>query len=379
MGTACILTASQVLTPFGGLEQTWSALRRGACAVRSVERGGRVFPAAVIAGLPETGRAFALAVGAARQALAEDAASHPPVPPGRTGLVLATTKGGLSDWTAWRRGAVGRPASDHVLLSRMADDLALELGCRGAVLAVSNACVSGAQAVIEAVEMIQAGAVDRVLTVGIDILDDFVLRGFASLNALTQTTPRPFDAERDGLALGEAAAAVVLRRGGEGAEADATAIVGCGGSNDANHISGPSRDGSGLALAIERALQDAGRAPHEISALCPHGTATRYNDAMEARAFRRVFGDAPPPAFGVKGALGHTLGAAGLLEVQFCALALRDGLLPPTVGFRRGEADAPLDVVHGEERPWRGVAALSTNSGFGGMNTAVLLARGRPS
>ena len=171
---------------------------------------------------------------------------------------------------------------------------------------------------------------------------------------------------------GSAGAVVWLRSVEENSHFPRIISYGC--SNDANHISGPSQDGSGLALAIERALDGIDKS--EIQAICAHGTATVYNDAMEARAFHTVFNGNPPPVFGIKGAIGHTLGAAGLIEVIVSAKVSTEGLIPPTVGFEQGEDEYPLDIVHGEPRRIEPGYVLTTNSGFGGMNTAIVVGPG---
>jgi 3-oxoacyl-(acyl-carrier-protein) synthase len=149
-------------------------------------------------------------------------------------------------------------------------------------------------------------------------------------------------------------------------------LVSWGSSDDANHISGPSRDGSGLALAIERALEGLDRS--RVVALCAHGTATRFNDAMEAHAFHRVFGETVPPVFSIKGNIGHSCGAAALIELIVSAQAALNGLVPPTAGFERQGADEPrLDVVHMQPRKIGRGYVVSTNSGFGGINTALVV------
>ncbi|MCA8936076.1 MAG: hypothetical protein KDB68_07705 [Planctomycetes bacterium] len=235
---------------------------------------------------------------------------------------------------------------------------------------VSNACVSGAQAVIEAIDALNDGDCDVAVVTASDVITSFADDGFKSLQALATTCALPFDRRRTGLTLSSAYAEVILTRD-EGRE---PRIISYGCSNDANHISGPSQDGSGLALAIERALDGIDKS--EIQAICAHGTATVYNDAMEARAFHTVFNGNPPPVFGIKGAIGHTLGAAGLIEVIVSAKVSTEGLIPPTVGFEQGEDEYPLDIVHGEPRRIEPGYVLTTNSGFGGMNTAIVVGPG---
>lgn len=357
--TEIAIAGMGVLTPLGrDVSSLWQSLLRGDGAIAPARYGG--FPAATLPGTPGVEE---IALKAARQAATDlRAASH------RRAMVLATTKGDLGTWLKTRTAEGG----DGPDLWRMAGHLAHELGCEGPVFATSTACVSGSQAVIEAAELLLDDEADEALVVGVDVLNDFIVSGFASLQALSRQPARPFDADRDGLSLGEAAAAVLLRRAtGKGNEAT---LAGWGSSNDANHISGPSRDGLGLSLAIRRALQGAAHLP--VRGICGHGTATRYNDAMEAHAFHRVFGDSPPPVFGVKGALGHSLGASALLELIICALAVREGRLPPTRGFARQDFAEPALEVLASTRPIEPGAVLSTNAGFGGLNTALLVAAG---
>jgi 3-oxoacyl-(acyl-carrier-protein) synthase len=282
-------------------------------------------------------------------------------PPQADALVIGTTKG---EHTAWLENRQGPPGPE--LLLQVLNAASPLPGLR---FTVSNACASGAQAAIEAAELIQDGEAGHALALGVDALTPFVAQGFASLEAVSGAGARPFDAARDGLSPGEAAAGVLLAPDGPGAR-----ILAWGCSNDANHISGPSRDGSGLALAITRALR--GIDPSRVRAICAHGTGTRYNDAMEAKAFRAVFGD-PPPVFGVKGALGHTMGAAGMLELMLSAEVARTGVVPPTTGCSQIAEDCPLGVVIDRPREVGAGLVLSTNSGFGGMNTAVLVEGGR--
>jgi 3-oxoacyl-[acyl-carrier-protein] synthase II len=195
--------------------------------------------------------------------------------------------------------------------------------------------------------------------------------------ALDPAGARPFDRDRKGLTVGEGGACVLLmdseraRREGRPAE---TEVAGWGLSNDANHMTGPSRDGRGLALAVRKALASARLEPAQVGSIHAHGTGTSYNDSMELKAFRQVFG-APVPTYSIKGGTGHTMGAAGLVELLVTAHSLRAGLTPPTVG---------LADVDEEARGWaspeavpdpRLRVALSTNSGFGGVNCALLLQR----
>lgn len=351
------ITATGVAVPQGEAmspsDDLWSMLLAGQSQLRVHAHLGLDSPACTLAEDFAAPRATALAHHALRQVIRH-------LPPERAALVIATTKGELEPWLA------GRGADGLNALAQQLADMGVKLPALSRV--VSNACVSGASALIEGLELVQDGDADAALVLATDALTPFVAQGFHSLQGDSPTGTRPFDATRDGLSLGESAAALVLAR------APGPRVHGYGASNDANHISGPDRQGGGLALAIERALAGVDRS--RIVAICAHGTGTVYNDAMEARAFHRVFGSKPPPVFGIKGSIGHTLGAAGLLEVIVSLRVATEGVIPPTVGYRKGEPEHPLDVVHGKPRTVKPGLVLTTNSGFGGMNTAIVVGGG---
>jgi 3-oxoacyl-[acyl-carrier-protein] synthase II len=177
------------------------------------------------------------------------------------------------------------------------------------------------------------------------------------------------------LSPGEAGAAIVLVSAGL-APPSAIAIHGWGGSNDANHLTGPSRDGSGLTLAIRRALDAAGLQPQDIEYVNAHGTGTPYNDAMESLALRAVFGEQCPPVSGAKGMLGHTLGAAGVVETILCVLAMQERILPGTPGLAVPAEGTPRGLVGEPRSVERLNRVLKLNTGFGGVNGALILGHG---
>jgi len=288
-----------------------------------------------------------------------------------TALVLATTKGDIAGLLA---------PGGETRLGPFLQRVRAAAGHRGHAELVSAACASGAVALARAARLLDAGWARRALVLGFDRLDRFLVEGFLCLGAMSPTACRPYDDDRDGLSLGEAAAAVLLVVD----DLPGVRLAGCGLAGDAFTIVRPCDDGSGLALAIGRALADADTAssvgpgatpcPGRIDGICGHGTATVANDAMEAAAFRAAFpypADAPPPpVFGLKGATGHTLGACGVLEAIACLLAIRGGYLPGTVGF--GSGTSGLDVV----RTTRDAAPrrlLTVNAGFGGLDAALVL------
>ncbi len=286
------------------------------------------------------------------------------------GLIVSTTKGDLSgvDGPGGEREGLGL-GNPHRLAARLRE----ALGLPGPLAAVSCACASGLAALALGARWLERGRAGRVLVVGADALSSFVLRGFASLLALDPAGSRPFDAERRGLTLGEGAAAVLL--GPEPRDADPVALVGWGESNDANHITGPCRDGSGLRLAAERALARAGVAPSEVAYVHLHGTGTRYNDASEALALRDLFGGPTPPASGTKGQVGHTLGAAGLLESLVTIEALRRREAPGNAGLEASDVDRALTLPAAVTPLGPGVA-LKVAAGFAGIDAALVFRRG---
>lgn len=295
------------------------------------------------------------------------------IPAERIGLVLSTTKANID---GLERLSDGRPCSDsarrHLQPDLLAADLAGEFGAGGPVQTISVACVSGLIALMQGAKLIQRGAADVVLVVGVDHLSPFVVAGFSALKALDPHGCRPFDRDRCGLSPGEAGAAIVLARG-DLAPQPAITIRGWGSSNDANHMTGPSRDGSGLAQAIRGALTAAQLRADQIDYVNAHGTGTPYNDAMESAALRTVFGAACPPVSGLKGMLGHTLGAAGVIETLACVLAMEERLLPGTPRLVTAAEGTPASLVISPRPVTRLRHILKLNTGFGGVNGALIL------
>ena len=291
----------------------------------------------------------------------------------RVGLVLSTTKANIE---ALERLSDGRPCSGaarrHLQPELLAADLAAEFGARGPVQNISVACVSGLVALMQGAKLIQRNTVDAVFVVGVDHLSAFVMAGFTALKAIDPLGCRPFDRDRCGLTPGEAGAAIVLVRGDLLAP-NAIKIRGWGSSNDANHMTGPSRDGSGLAQAIRAALNSAQLLPSDIDYINVHGTGTPYNDAMESAALRTVFSEGCPPISGLKGMLGHTLGAAGVVETIACVLAMEGNILPGTPRLTNLAEHVPTSLLK-EPRSARSVKhVLKLNTGFGGANGALIL------
>lgn len=277
----------------------------------------------------------------------------------KTVLILSTTKGNV-ELLADSRGF----DKNRLHLWNSAVRMAEFLGMANRPIVVSNACISGLAAMILAGRLIRAGRFDHAIVVGADVVSRFVVSGFQSFLSLSCDPCRPFDEKRDGLSLGEAAATVIVS-----GRYGAMEMIGGATSNDANHISGPSRTGEGLFLAISKTLQGQ-TMPELVSA---HGTATVYNDEMESIALSRA-GLTQVPVNSLKGFFGHTLGAAGILESLVNIEAMRQGFIPGTLGFRKSGVSGQINIQD-RAADQQANTLLKTASGFGGCNAAALFRR----
>jgi len=240
--------------------------------------------------------------------------------------------------------------------------------CR--TIVISNACASGAIGVEVARELLTTGQFENAVLFGFDGISRFVATGFHALSALSPQGARPFDERRNGLTLGDGSCMAILTY--REPFGDDIVVAGAGSANDANHRTGPSRTGEGLARAGRAALRDARLDPGTIGAVKCHGTGTPYNDAMEAKAILSLFGEEMPPCFSVKGAIGHTSGAGSLLELCIAAECLSRRRVPPTYGYATHGVEEPVPLSASS----CGISQqsiLCLSAGFGGVNAAVIL------
>lgn len=245
----------------------------------------------------------------------------------------------------------------------------------GPAVVVSSACSSSAKVFSSARRMLAAGFIDAAVVGGVDSLCLTTLYGFNSLGLLSGQACRPFDANRNGISIGEAAAFALLERLPEHLDADAVLLLGVGESSDAYHISSPHPEGLGARMAMQDALKMAGLRPADIDYINLHGTATQSNDDAEGKAVLTLFGS-QTPCSSTKGATGHTLGAAGGLEAVICALALQNNLLP--AGLNTEHLDPKLNLNYlmtNREQPLSHV--LSNSFGFGGTNCSLVFGRAK--
>jgi 3-oxoacyl-[acyl-carrier-protein] synthase-1 len=297
-----------------------------------------------------------LAIYSARNAL-ETCSEE--IAPEETVFILSSTKGNI-EW-------LGEKDDERILLSTSARIIANVLGIKHPPILISHACVSGVTATIYALRLLQSGRYKHAIVTGADRFTKFVLNGFQSFQAIADAPCRPFDKDRTGINLGEAAATIILSATSGNPLAQ---LVSGSTSNDANHISGPSRTGEELALAIKNALAEAQIAAAEIGIISAHGTATPYNDEMESKAFA-LSGVSQAPLHSFKGFIGHTLGAAGVAESVMLIEALQQQQLIPSPGFETSGVPHSLQVT--TKAAAAPIAyALKTASGFGGCNAATV-------
>jgi 3-oxoacyl-(acyl-carrier-protein) synthase len=372
-----VIAQSDVATAYGwGLDALWNGLLSGKTAIRPTERfAERGFLSNQVAMIPglevEKGESRAMAM--LRRLLPRGVGKIDPSTP----LILATTVGEIE--YIERAILNGRPdlaadARPQVLLRRVKR----LLGLNGPGLVYSSACASSAAAVTRAASMIRRGEAKKVLVVTCDAVSEFVYSGFSTLLSLCEEPARPFDAQRSGLTLGEAAAWALLSSDDALDSNSAASILGWGNTTDAVHMTAPDRNAVGLSRAIAKACAMAGRSAGEVSFIAAHGTATRYSDAMELLAFSGAITE-PKPIFSLKGGVGHTLAATGLVQLLVAGRAMSHGLVPATVGLLTPDPSA-VEWAHDAPVPLgRAPLALSTNSGFGGVNTAILLGGGAQS
>ncbi len=372
--TDVYLVADNITSPLGHTSaETWARLSRGHSGIRFHDdpaRSPQPFHAALfekdeIEELANLTRFESLLVASIREALShvEISLADP-----RTILILSSTKGNIGLLETQPR----IPAlPDRLSLATSARLVAARFGAVNPPLLVSNACISGVLALLTAQRMLAAGQFTHAVVAGADLITRFILSGFQALQAIDPEPCRPFDATRRGITLGEGAATAVLST--DKKLASPIRLAGGAISNDANHISGPSRTGDGLATAIGGALRAADRAAQEIDFVSAHGTATLHNDEMEAAALTRA-GVQAAPVNSLKGYFGHTLGAAGLIETLVSAWSLRENLVLPTAGFSELGVSNPLTIPATlYQAPLR--HCLKTASGFGGCNAALVLSK----
>jgi 3-oxoacyl-[acyl-carrier-protein] synthase II len=400
-----VVTGVGVKTPAGNdVASFWEQLCAGRASARRIESfdpadlsitfAGEVrgFDAVEYFGPKEArrqDRVTQLGFGAAADALGD--AGELGADPSRCAVIIATGVGWLHTLEENERLYFEKGPSrvspffvPMMMPNATAGVVAMQLGWTGPNLCVATACAAGAHAIGEGVRLIRDGTADVVMAGGTEAaVTPLTIAAFARMGALSarndapERASRPFDADRDGFVIGEGAGCVVLEPLERARARGATIygeVAGYGRNADAYHITAPSPGGAGAAVCMQLALDDASVEPSAIGHVNAHGTSTPLNDAAEAEAVRKVFGDSPPVVTSTKGVTGHLIGAAGAVEAVAALLSVRDGIVPPTANLEKLGDDIELDVVAGSPREVGPKPAISNSFGFGGHNACLVLA-----
>lgn len=280
-------------------------------------------------------------------------------------MIFSTTKGNI---TALKDNTIS--LEENLFLGKMAERVAKYFGAKNEPIIISNACISGVSSSIIASRLIKEGKFKHIIVTGGDLLSEFVVTGFTAFKSVSEKPCIPYDTNRDGLNLGEGAATILVTS--EKALSCGVTIEGGAITNDANHISGPSRTGDGLCYAIEQAMSETNLQAGDISFINAHGTATSFNDEMESKAINMAKLSAVP-VNSLKPYFGHTLGGAGLIELVMCVEQLKSNILLATKGFEILGVPEAI-IVSGEHKTVQMTRCVKTASGFGGCNGAIVLA-----
>ncbi len=329
-------------------------------------------------------------IAAANQAIEQAGLEIKPDEASRASVIISSAVGGILSMEEAmlvfsERGS--RRVSPFVIPKFMSNGAAglvsIKHGFRGPTFSIASACASGSDAIGQAAMMIRAGAADVAVAGGSDAtISRIGISGFDRLKAMSRRnedysiTPAPFDKDRDGLVMGEGAAAIVLedldRARNRGAEIFGE-LVGYSSTSDSFHITAPAEDGAGGAAAMVGAIEMAGITPDQVDYISAHGTATPLNDLSETRAIKAAFGEVAYdiPISSTKSMTGHMMGATGALEAIFCMHAIRDNVIPPTIHYRTPDPECDLDYVPNEARQAQVDVAISNAFGFGGHNAVL--------
>jgi 3-oxoacyl-[acyl-carrier-protein] synthase II len=399
-----VITGIGPVTPIGiGVDDFWAGAISGRSGIRRITRFDPSDLPVKLAGEVDgfdvsnwldakearrTDRFVHFSIASAK--LAWEDAGNPEIRADRGGVVFATGIGGI-EWLLNQHkvllekgpGRVSPFMVPALMANAAAGHIAMAFGLMGPNFCTVSACASGAHAIGEGYRMIRDGMLDLAIVGGSEAATlPLTVAAFAQMTALTknpepETASRPFDADRDGFVLSEGACALIMEpedaARARGAKVYAE-VVGYGASDDAFHITAPDPKGSGAALAIRLALEDAGVEAAVVDYVNAHGTSTPLNDASETAALKAALGDEVAhevPVSSTKSMTGHMLGAAGAVEGAVCALAIQNGVIPPTIHYRTPDPDCDLDYVPNEAREADVRLAISNSFGFGGQNAVV--------
>lgn len=402
--TKLVITGMGAVTPIGvGVPAYWQALTAGKCGIGRITRfDASDLPVQIAAALKDFDPAAYMpktlartmdpfmqyAFVAAEEALG-DSGLDIAAAPDRVGIVMGTAMDGVTTvagtQAAYDAGKRVGPRFVPMTIGNIAAaQISIAHGITGPSMTLNTACSAGGDAIMTAAMLLRTGEADAVLAVGGEsILCPIVVAGLSQAHALSRRNDdpeqacRPFDTDRDGFVIGEGGGALILETE-EHARARGAHIyaelAGYANTSDAHHVTAPHPEGAGAAACMRRALKRAGLQPSDIGYINAHGTSTGLGDIAETQAVKAVFGgrESAPPVSSTKSMTGHLMGAGGITESIACILAIRDGILPPTLHLAHPAPACDLDYIPNEARKTRITAAMSNSLGFGGQNSSLI-------
>jgi 3-oxoacyl-[acyl-carrier-protein] synthase II len=407
-----VVTGLGLVTPLGiGLETNWQALVAGQSGIRKIDRFPNIDAfASRIAGQVPDFRAedfiepkeikkmdlfIQYSVAAASMAMEHSGLKIDPQEAENVGVIIGVGLCGIDTIEATERAYLdGGPRKispffiPKVISNLAPGQIAIRHGAKGVNWTPTSACASGTHAIGEAFHLIRRGLQDAVIAGGAEsAITPLGVGGFSAMKALSthndepERASRPFDRERDGFIIAEGSGVLILEERDRALKRGAkiyAEVIGYGANGDAHHMTAPAPEGEGAARCMRLSLKDAGIAPGEVDYINAHGTSTEYNDANETQAIKKVFGEhaLKLAVSSTKSMTGHLLGAGGAVEGVFSVLALRHGIIPPTINYENPDPDCDLDYVPNQARRADIRVVLSNSFGFGGTNACVIFRRG---
>lgn len=410
MSRRVVVTGLGVVSPVGNdVDTFWSALKEGKSGIDRIQLFDTAqYPCQIggeVRGLEinhlidpkearRTDRVILFALAAADLAMKDSKIDLDSVDRSRFGVIIGSGIGGLETLENEHTKLVTRgpnrvsPFLIPMMISDMsAGRVSMSYGLKGPNYAVVSACASGAHAIGDAYKMIKSGMMDRALAGGTEAtILPLAFAGFCNMKALStrndtpQAASSPFDANRDGFVMGEGSGLVVLESLEQAQARGATIyaeLVGYGASGDAHHLSAPAPEGEGMARAMKMSIESAGLQPSDVDYINAHGTSTPLNDKFETMAIKNVFGDHAKKVSisSTKSMTGHLLGASGGIEFIASTLAIRDGIIPPTINYQNPDPECDLDYTPNKAVSKKITTALSNSFGFGGHNASLIVTR----
>lgn len=402
-----VITGLGAITPIGkNVEETWEGIKHKKCGIDEITLFETTeyktkLDAEVKAYDPleyfdpkqakRLDRSSQFAIIAAREAVKDAGITKENTDFDRVGIFVGSGIGGLRTIqeqceTNYEKGnkRVSPMFIPMAIANMPAGNVAIEFGFKGESISVVTACATSTHCIGEAYKTIQLGEEDVIVAGGTEAaICEVGIAGFENMKALSSSTDKnrasiPFDKERNGFVMGEGAGVVILEELEHAKQRGAkiyAEVIGFGSTTDAYHITSPCPDGEGGAKAMIRAIQNAGISPNEIDYINAHGTSTHLNDQTETMAIKTALGEAAQKVMvsSTKGNIGHLLGAAGAVEAIFCAKALEEGLVPPTINYKEKDEECDLDIVPNEPRKAELNVVMSNSLGFGGHNSSIVM------